>query len=154
MKIADILAPECVISQIRGSTKKEILEELARPVARLHRVDLDGIVSILLAREQLGSTGIGEGVAIPHGKASGLKDIVAALGKSTDGLDFDAIDKKPCHIFFMLLAPSNFVSQHLKALARVSMLLKDPTLRRRLIEADDSNEMYRLIIDCDNNLEG
>ncbi|HOJ13746.1 MAG TPA: PTS sugar transporter subunit IIA [Deltaproteobacteria bacterium] len=153
MKIADILSPECVISDLRGATKKEILEELALPVSRIHRINLDEIVSILMAREQLGSTGMGDGVAIPHGKVPGLKDIVGALGKSAKGLDFDSIDKKPCHIFFMLLAPSTFVTQHLKALARVATLLKDPSLRHRIMESSSASEIHHLLIDHDSTIE-
>lgn len=153
MKIVDILRPECVISDIQGTTKKDILEELARPVAREYHLDLDELVGVLQAREKLGSTGIGEGVAIPHGKIGDLKTVVAAIARSSRGLNFDAIDSKPCHIFFMLVAPSNSASQHLKALARASMLLKDPALRQKLMETRSSGEMYHLIVDYDSRLD-
>lgn len=153
MKIADILKPECVISDIQAETKKGILEELARPVAREYHLDLEEVVSVLQGREKLGSTGIGEGVAIPHGKVAELKTVVAAIARSSKGLNFDAIDKKPCHIFFMLVAPLNSASQHLKALARASMLLKDPALRQKIMETRSSGEMYQLIIDYDSHLD-
>lgn len=153
MKIADILRPECVISDIQASTKKDILEELAKPVAREYHLDLDELVGVLQARERLGSTGIGDGVAIPHGKIGDLKTVVAAMARSTRGLDFGAIDSKPCHIFFMLVAPSNSASQHLKALARASTLLKDPTLRQKIMETRSAGDMYHLILDYDGRLD-
>ena len=153
MKIADILRPECVISDIQAATKKDILEELATPVAREYHLDVDELVGVLQAREKLGSTGIGEGVAIPHGKIGDLKTVAAAMARSSRGLSFDAIDNKPCHIFFMLVAPSNSATQHLKALARASMLLKDPTLRQKLMETRSSSEMYHLIVDYDSRLD-
>ncbi len=153
MKIADILSPGCVIADIQATTKKGILEELAKPVAHEHHLDLDDLVGVLQAREKLGSTGIGDGVAIPHGKIGDLKSIVAAIARSPRGLNFDAIDNRPCHIFFMLLAPSNSASQHLKALARASTLLKDPTLRQKIMETRSSGEMYHLILDYDSRLD-
>ncbi|HPI93090.1 MAG TPA: PTS sugar transporter subunit IIA [Deltaproteobacteria bacterium] len=153
MKIADILRPECVLSDIQATTKKDILTELAKPVASEYHLNLDELVGVLQAREKLGSTGIGEGVAIPHGKINDLKTVVAAMAKSSKGLDFDAIDGKPCTIFFMLVAPSNSASLHLKALARASMLLKDPSLRNKLMETRSSGEMYHLIVDYDSRLD-
>jgi len=153
MKIADILAPERVITEITAASKRDILEELARPVSGAMNIDLQELVEVLMAREALGSTGIGEGVAIPHGKVQGLRDIVAVLGRSSRGLDFNAIDRKPCHIFFMLLAPSNSASQHLKALARASTLLKDPSLRQKILESSSSAEIYSLVVDYDSGLE-
>lgn len=153
MKIADILSPECVISDIHATQKKDILEELARPVAQEYNLDLNELVGVLQAREKLGSTGIGEGVAIPHGKMGDLKTVAAAIARSSKGLSFDAIDGKPCHIFFMLVAPSNSASQHLKALARASMLLKDPALRKKIMEVRTAGEMYHLIVDYDSRLD-
>jgi PTS system nitrogen regulatory IIA component len=153
MKIGDILKPECVLADIQAVTKKDILAELSRPIAENYDVNLEEMVSVLLNREKLGSTGIGEGVAIPHGKIAGLKSIVASIGKSRDGLKFDALDGKPCHIFFLLAAPSNSVSGHLKALARASMLLKNPSLRDRLIKAETPGELYRVLIEYDNKLD-
>ncbi|HON37529.1 MAG: PTS sugar transporter subunit IIA [Desulfomonilia bacterium] len=153
MKISDILKPECVLADIQAMTKKDILTELSRPIAEHYDVNLDEMVGVLLNREKLGSTGIGEGVAIPHGKISGLKSIVASIGKSREGLKFDALDGKPCHIFFLLAAPSNSVSGHLKALARASMLLKNPSLRENLLKAETPSEIYRVITEYDNKLD-
>ncbi|HOS97383.1 MAG TPA: PTS sugar transporter subunit IIA [Deltaproteobacteria bacterium] len=153
MKIADILRPECVLADIKATTKRDILEELARPVAREYHLDLEEVVAVLQNREKLGSTGIGEGVAIPHGKINDLKDVAAAIGRSARGLDFEAIDGKPCHIFFMLVAPSNSASLHVKALARASMLLKNPALRQKLMGTRSSGELYQIIIDYDSTLD-
>lgn len=153
MKIEDILKPECVLPEVTGKTKKDILTELSRPIAAEYGIALDELVDVLLAREKLGSTGIGEGVAIPHGKIPGLKTIAGSVGKSKAGLKFDALDSKPCHIFFLLVAPSNSVSGHLKALARASMLLKNPGLRENLIGAESTDKIYRILIEYDNKLD-
>jgi PTS system nitrogen regulatory IIA component len=153
MKIGDILKPECVIADIQAQTKKDILTELSRPIAEAFDINLEEMVSVLLNREKLGSTGIGEGVAIPHGKIAGLKTIAAAVGKNTQGLKFDALDGKPCHIFFLLVAPGNSVSGHLKALARASMLLKNPSLREGLMNTATPQELYDVLLEYDNHLD-
>jgi PTS system nitrogen regulatory IIA component len=153
MKIGDILKPECVIADIKAQTKKDILTELSRPISEAFDINLEEMVSVLLNREKLGSTGIGEGVAIPHGKIAGLKTIAAAVGKNTQGLKFDALDGKPCHIFFLLVAPGNSVSGHLKALARASMLLKNPSLREGLMNTVTQQELYDVLLEYDNHLD-
>jgi len=153
MKIGDILNPDCVIADIKAQTKKDILTELSRPIAQAFDINLEDMVGILLNREKLGSTGIGEGVAIPHGKISGLKTIAASVGKNSQGLKFDSLDGKPCHIFFLLVAPSNSVSGHLKALARASMLLKNPALRESLLETTSQQELYNVLLEYDNHLD-
>jgi nitrogen PTS system EIIA component len=149
MKVEDILRPECVLADISGSSKMDILTALSRPIARTYGVSLDELVDTLLSREKLGSTGIGEGVAIPHGKIRGLRSIAACVARSSAGLAFDALDAKPCHIFFLLAAPSDSVAGHLKALARVSMILKSQTLKESLMAAGSADEIYRLIIEYD-----
>jgi len=153
MKISDILKPVGVIPDIQATTKKDILAELARPIASENGLDLDNIVDILLNREKLGSTGIGEGVAIPHGKIGGLDNISASIGISHKGLKFDALDGKPCHIFFLLVAPSNSISGHLKALARASMLLKNPSLRKALMDSVSASDLHQVILKFDSNLD-
>jgi len=152
MKVVDILKPECIVFDIKKETKKDILTALASPIAKAYNLDLDEMVTILLNREKLGSTGIGEGVAIPHGKIRGLKSIAASIGKSAEGLAFDALDGKPCHIFFLLIAPADFTSGHLKALARVSMMLKDPDFRNKLMKASSSKEIYSIIEEQDKSI--
>ncbi|MDT8271599.1 MAG: PTS sugar transporter subunit IIA [Desulfomonilia bacterium] len=153
MKILDILKPECVITHLEATTKKDILTELSRPIAHEYKVDLDEMVSSLMNREKLGSTGIGDGVAIPHGKIPGIQTIAAAVGVNAEGLKFDALDGKPCHIFFLLVAPTNSASGHLKALARAAMLLKNSALRQSMMEASSSEEVYRVIKEYDSLLD-
>ncbi|MBN1635187.1 MAG: PTS sugar transporter subunit IIA [Deltaproteobacteria bacterium] len=149
MNIGDILKPECVVYDIKASTKKEILAELAGPISQVYGVPLDEMVEVLLNREKLGSTGIGDGVAIPHGKIKGLSAIAASIGKSKSGLRFDALDGKPCHIFFLLVAPADSISGHLKALARASMLLKNASLRDKLMDANSAEALYQFILEQD-----
>jgi nitrogen PTS system EIIA component len=153
MKVGDILKPQCVLADIAGDTKKDILTALSRPVAEAYGVSLDDLVDILLNREKLGSTGIGEGIAIPHGKIRGLKSIAASMARSGAGLNFDALDTKPCHIFFLLAAPSDSVAGHLKALARASMLLKNPSLKESLITAESADAIYKVLIEYDNKID-
>jgi PTS system nitrogen regulatory IIA component len=97
----------------------------------------------------LGSTGIGDGVAIPHGKASDLHELIVAFGRSKKGIAFDAIDGKPVHLFFLLLAPENSTGQHLKALAKISKMLKTPNFRKKLIDARTTSDLYKAIIEQD-----
>jgi PTS system nitrogen regulatory IIA component len=105
------------------------------------------VLDILLQREKLGSTGIGDGVAIPHGKLGTLQDIVLAFGRSREGVAFDSIDGRPVHLFFLLLAPENSAGQHLKALAKISKMLKVGNFRKKLMEAKSKNDIYKVIIE-------
>jgi len=146
----DILRESCVIADLKGKTKREILFELINTLKNANLVeDVEKAISVVLEREKLGSTGIGDGVAIPHGKMKGLRNILCAFGKSKDGLDFDAVDSKPVHIFFLLLAPDDSASLHLKTLSRVSKLLRDPSFRKRLTELTSSHDIYNAIIEED-----
>ncbi|HQG32858.1 MAG TPA: PTS sugar transporter subunit IIA [Deltaproteobacteria bacterium] len=153
MKIGDILKPECVLADISGDTKKDILTALSKPIAKAYGVSLDELVDTLLDRENLGSTGIGEGIAIPHGKIRGLKSIAACVARSSAGLAFNALDGEPCHIFFVLAAPSDSAAGHLKALARASVLLKNPTIKESLIAAGSAADIYKLLIEYDSRFD-
>jgi PTS system nitrogen regulatory IIA component len=102
-----------------------------------------------LDREKLGSTGIGDGIAIPHGKIRDLGGVVASFGRSREGVDFESIDQKPTHLFFLLVAPENSAGMHLKALARISRLLKDPNFRKKLMGAGDKDELFQIISEED-----
>jgi len=118
--------------------------------------DHDGIqneamVDVLLDREKLGSTGIGDGIAIPHGKLKSLDSLVISFGRSREGIDFESIDGKPVHIFFLLMAPESSTGQHLKALAKISRMLKDPEFRSDLMSARSAEEIYRKIADKDDS---
>jgi PTS system nitrogen regulatory IIA component len=118
---------------------------LIRAIARVEKqVDENRLMEILLERESLGSTGIGEGVAIPHGKSKDVKRLLASFGRSLAGMDFQAMDGKPTHLFFLLVAPENSAGTHLKALARISRLMKDNVFRKRLMKVSSGEEIYSL----------
>jgi PTS system nitrogen regulatory IIA component len=151
MKIAEILTPEMVVAQLRGLTKAEVLTELAECLCKGHKeVSFERLLSVLNERERLGSTAIGDGIAIPHGKLRGITNILGVFGRSTGGVDFESLDGNPTHLFFLLVAPEDSASLHLKALARVSRLFKDAGFRQRLLDAGDGAELYRLLKEEDN----
>lgn len=146
MKIDDLLAEELVLADLQGRTKTEIIHELAAAVAaRNPEVQYDALVAALEERERLNSTALGDGVAIPHGKLSGVKRVVAAFGRSAAGIDFQSADGKPTHLFFLLVAPEDSAGAHLKALARISRLLKDEAFRARLTATADAHALYGII---------
>src|SRR5713226_6276892 len=146
MKITDILEPDMVIPDLKGRTKPEVLRELAEPLSRKYRELVpDKLVEVLAERERLGSTAIGDAIAIPHGKLRGVAKILGVFGRSQSGVDFESLDGGPTQLFFLLVAPEDSTSLHLKALARVSRLLKDAPFRERLIKAASAEELYRLI---------
>jgi len=146
MKILDILPEENVLAELHGRTKLEVLAELAAALAARHpEIDKDRLVEVLLEREKLGSTAIGEGIAIPHGKLSKLSGVLAVFGRSRAGVDFQSLDGGPTHLFFLLVAPEDASGAHLKALARVSRLLRDKGFRNRLLAAETAAELYQII---------
>ncbi len=145
MKIVEFLQPTAVLDDLAGTTAPAVLGELARPLAAAAKVDAQRLADTLLEREKLGSTGIGDGVAIPHGKVGGLPVILASFGRSRKGVDFNAIDGKPTHLFFTLFAPENSAGAHLKALARISRIFKNPAFRESILKAADAAEIFRLI---------
>ncbi len=154
MKILDILVDEPLIEPaLAGGDKADVLRELAEHLARQHRdIQPERLIEVLWERERLGSTAIGDGIAIPHGKLPGLKGVIGAFGRHPAGVDFDSLDGSPTHLFFLLVAPEDSVGQHLKALARVSRLLKDQSFRSRLLGAADRAEIFRLIREEDEKL--
>jgi nitrogen PTS system EIIA component len=146
MKITDILSPDLVVAELKGNTKAEVIRELAGYFASKYpQVDAAQLAAVLTERERLGSTAIGDGIAIPHGKLRGVDRILGVFGRHRAGVDFDSLDGRPTHLFFVLVAPEDSASLHLKALARVSRLMKDPGFRERLLNAADASELYRLI---------
>ncbi len=150
MRILDFLRSDAIIASLRSVTKAEVLNELVGPIAQANpHVDKDGLVKSLIERENLGSTGIGGGVAIPHGKYEGLQKLTASFGRSAGGIDFSSMDNKPAHLFFLLVAPKNSAADHLKALARISRLVKDPLLKNSLQHADSREEIFRLLEEYD-----
>jgi len=153
MKIAELLAPAAVVAQMKATGKNAALEELAEAITRAHAgLDRDAILRVLHERERLGSTGIGDGVAIPHGKLKNVDQLLLSFGRSRGGVEFDSMDGKPAHLFFLLLASEDSVGIHLKTLARISKLLKNPAIRDALLAADDSADLYRIITEEDSKL--
>ena len=150
MRITDILNEASVFQDLRSSTKKGVLEELSTVLVQEGKLpDRDKVVEVLLDREKLGSTGIGDGIAIPHGKMKGIEDLITSFGRSTKGINFESMDNKPTHLFFLLVAPENSAGIHLKALARISRLLKDSSFRSRLMEAKDRRDLFAIIAEED-----
>lgn len=150
MRIAEALQESCVLTDIQGKTKREVITELVDALKKAGLVDdAQKAGKVIEEREKLGSTGIGDGVAIPHGKIKGLKNILCVFGRSQKGVDFDSVDGKPVHLFFLLLAPEESASLHLKMLSRISKILREPAFRRKLTELSDMHEIYRNIIEED-----
>ena len=145
MKIVEFLRPECVIDSLTGQTGQAVLAVLCRPLAQTQRADGQRLLETLLEREKLGSTGIGEGVAIPHGKVPGLPALMASFGRAPAGVDFRAIDGKPTYLFFALFAPENSAGAHLKALARISRIFKNAAFRDTILKARSAADIYHLI---------
>lgn len=147
MRIKDILSKDSILPSLAATTKEAAIDELSGLLAaNFPTLQKSDVIRILMEREQLGSTGIGNGVAIPHGKLGSISQIITVFGRSLAGIPFASHDEKPAHLFFVLLAPENAASLHLKALARLSRLLKDPPFRNKLMEAKDALQIYHEII--------
>jgi len=146
MRIQDIIPPEAVVDGLRAETKEGVLRELSEAVCRRHpALSPDRLTAILMDREGLGSTGIGDGVAIPHGKIPGIDRLFAVFGRSPGGVQFASLDGKPARLFFLILAPENSAGMHLKALARISRLLKDQRFRGRLLAAEGVDGLSQVL---------
>jgi PTS system nitrogen regulatory IIA component len=150
MKLSEILEEAHIIPELKAKDKKEVLAELAEAITS-HEPSLDkgSLVRILMERERLGSTGIGDGVAIPHGKYHGVSQPIISFGRSRNGLDFESMDGQPAYLFFLLVAPENSASIHLKALARIAKILKNSSFRKVLMEVPTRKELYQTIIQND-----
>ncbi len=148
MKITDFLCLKAVSADLQGTTKDEIIEELvellinAGSIEKKHK---NKIIDVLMAREALGSTAIGQGIAIPHGKCDCTKKLVGCMAVSKKGINFDSLDGEPAYIFFLLVAPVDSAGPHLKALARVSRLLKDKFIRDSLKVVDNEKTLIKII---------
>ncbi len=153
MKLFDLLCPETIVYDLTSETKEDVIKELSETVSRYSEdIDADELSAILMERESLGSTGIGEGIAIPHGKYPKIKFLTGAIGRSLKGINFQSMDNQPAHLFFLLVAPENSAGLHLKALAKISRLLKTERLRKRLMEAGTRNEMVEILREEDEKL--
>jgi PTS system nitrogen regulatory IIA component len=146
MKILEILPKKAIIPDLKGRTKKQVLDELIDALLREKpELDRERLMAVLLERERLGSTGIGDGIAIPHGKLRDLDQLILSFGKSVLGVDFESMDGKPVHLFFLLVAPENCTGIHLRALARIARLLKNALVRKRLASANTQDEIFLVI---------
>jgi len=146
MKIMDFLNKKAVTINLKAPDKVGAVKELVDLLVAADAIKgKDEMVKTLLAREALGSTGIGQGIGIPHGKSKNIKELVAAFGISQKGVNFDSLDGEPVYLFFLLIAPEESAGPHLKALARISRLLKDKYFRDRLRKAKDEKEVISII---------
>ena len=146
MKLGEFLDKGLVLPELEAKTKSEVLEELIAPLAAKYAgFDLKKAHRVLLEREYLGTTGIGDGVAIPHGKLENLGDIILVVGRSREGVDFEALDFKRCTIFFLVLAPEQVAGVHLRILAHISRLLKDDSFRGAFMTAPDKDAMWNIL---------
>jgi PTS system nitrogen regulatory IIA component len=150
MKVIDFLQPERIVANLSAKTKPAVLSEMSAHLAELEPgVDAESLRKVLEERELLASTAIGDGIAIPHGKLDSVGRLVGALGRSVEGIEFESIDGKPTHLVFMLVAPASSTGIHLKALARLSRLFRDPDFRQRLLVAPTREAMYQVISEED-----
>ena len=150
MKIMDYLNEEWVIPNLQGTDKPSILKELSSLLVKPCQVtSVEELLQVLLDREKLGSTGIGEGIAIPHGRLKKLKIFFISFGRSLKGVDFDSIDRKPSQLFFLVMAPENSAVDNLKLLSRIVTLLKEPSFKKRLMEAPSQKELFQIIAEED-----
>ncbi len=145
MRILDVLKKETIIADLKAKDKKGIIEELVAPTAQVADVNQAELVKVLMEREKLGSTGIGGGIGIPHGKLKNLDSLLLSFGLSRKGVDFESMDGQPTHIFFLLITPENSTGLHLKLLAQISKILKNDPFKERLMNATDDDEIYRII---------
>lgn len=152
MKICDILTQELIVPKLTATDKESVLRELSSHIS-LHNhgfnADAQQIFDALIHRERLGSTGVGEAVAIPHAKIPGLASLVACFGRAPNGVSFDAIDEQPVKLIFVLLVPESSAGAHLKALARISRLLKDPAFREQLLSRGGQGDIYAAFLEED-----
>jgi len=153
MKIMDILARDAVILELGARSKRDVLAEISGALAKVEpQIEASRLLDVLLEREALQSTGIGEGVAIPHGKLGGLDRLVASFARSSAGVDFESIDGQPTHHFFLLVVPEHSGGQYLKALARISRFFRDAAFRKQLADADSQEDVFRAIEEEDAKL--
>jgi PTS system nitrogen regulatory IIA component len=146
MNILDFLVEDAINVKLTSTSKKDVLAELVEPLVKAGKVaDGKKMVEVLLEREELGSTGIGQRIAIPHGKSSVVKELSAAFGVSQQGVAYDSLDGEPVNLFFVLVAPEGSAGVHLKALARISGLLKDKFFKKALMQATSRADVIKVI---------
>ncbi len=149
MKILNFLQKEAIITNLSARNKKETLEELAAPVAKILKIDNEILVRALMEREQLGSTGYDNGVGLPHAKLKNIDDTVLSFGVSKKGIDFDSLDGGLTNIFFLLLTSENSAGIHLRLLAKISKILKNENFRKKVMKAETGAEILSIIKKAD-----
>mgnify|MGYP001999295869 FL=1 len=146
MTLLDILSADSTLVDLKGETKEDIIAELVDTLAVGDAIsDRDKVLQAVLEREKIMSTGIGDGIAIPHGKSDAVEKLVAALGTQRRGVDFEALDGEPAYVFFLLVSPANVSGPHIKALARISRLLKNDDFKKKLIAAETAAAIIEII---------
>jgi nitrogen PTS system EIIA component len=150
VKITDFLTVQTIIPALVGQQKNDVLQELAAKLVSQHSdLDVNKVLEVFCEREKISTTAIGEGVAIPHGKLPGIDRVVGVFARSPAGVDFASLDGEPTYLFFALIAPKDAAADHLKALARISRLLKDAGFRARLMKGGNSQELFAIIAEED-----
>ncbi|SDN22569.1 PTS IIA-like nitrogen-regulatory protein PtsN [Desulfonauticus submarinus] len=146
MKLSNYINEKLIISNLSARTKVDVLAEMVKYVEKLYPSLQDkNVYELLVDREKLGTTGIGNGVAIPHTKLEGIDRVILLVARSIEGVDFESLDQNPVHIFFLLLAPEENLGEHLRILAYISRLLQDESFRKAFLEAQDKGELYMLL---------
>ncbi|MDD4273972.1 MAG: PTS sugar transporter subunit IIA [Desulfobacter postgatei] len=149
MKISDILKLDAIIADLKAKNKPEAIKELSQAVSPVVGAEVEDVAAVLLEREHLGSTGIGGGIAIPHGKLETVKSIAVGFGRSIKGIEFESLDNRPVHLFFLLLTPEHSTGGHLKVLAQISKLLKMDQFKERLLAAGSTEQIHQIILEND-----
>ena len=145
MELTELLTPESIVSNLKVTSKKQVLQELSKRIAKIIDCDERFIVDVLLEREKLGTTGVGDSIAIPHGKLGSLKKLHGFFARLERPVDFDSVDERPVDLIFLLLAPESAGSDHLKALARISRLLRDKANCDKLRGSNNTEALYALL---------
>jgi PTS system nitrogen regulatory IIA component len=151
MKILEVLDQKAINVDLKAKDKKGLLDEMVAPIAVATGATPEELVKVLQERERLGSTGIGGGIGIPHGKLKNLKELTLGFGLSRSGVEFESMDGRPTHIFFLLLTPENSAGLHLRLLARISRMLKNEEFKQRLMQAENANDVLDIIRDEDDD---
>ncbi len=150
MRLSDVLKEEYILADLKSTGKREVLDEMVTAASAMaNGPDRQELLNALLERERLGTTGIGHGVAMPHGKIKGLSEIRVFFGRSSKGVDFNSMDGQPVHLIFLIIAPEHSAAAHLKILACISRILKNQDIRFRLMREESPAGLYRTIVDAD-----
>jgi len=149
MNLSDLLKPDAILASLHAQSKKQVLQEVAGTAARLTELPEREIFDTLLQRERLGSTGVGQGVAIPHGKLKTLDRLVGVFARLARPVEFDSLDDQPVDLIFLLLAPESAGADHLKALAKIARILRDHSMAEKLRAAVDADGIYAVLTGLD-----